>query len=117
VIDGDFYHFEQHKGEQTATKWMIKKNKVTVTTRPNFTLTILKTSKDGVSKRKNIPNQIQVKVPEWNLDINLKSGGSQVGHGEKFPNGLAYYRQSLLRSTKDSKTRGYGMLELILEND
>jgi len=89
VIDGDFYHFEQHKGEQTATKWMIKKNKVTVTTRSNFTLTILKTSKDGVSKRKNIPDQIQVKVPEWNLDINLKSGGSQVGHGEKFPNGLA----------------------------
>lgn len=117
VIDGAFYHFEQHKGKQTSTRWTIKENKVIAETQPGFMLTIIKTTKDAVSKRKNIPDQIQLTVPKWNLDISLNSGGSQVGHGEKFPNGLAYYRQSLLQSTKDSKTNGYGMLELILEND
>ena len=117
VIEGEFYHFEQHRGEQTATKWSQKQGEITVETLPNFTLKILTTTKDPQSGRRNIPKEIQLIAKGWNLDIILKSKGAQVGHGKKFPNGLAYYRQSLLKSTKNSVHKGYGMLELILEDD
>ncbi|WP_157765990.1 hypothetical protein [Aquimarina aggregata] len=117
VINGDFFHFEQHKGKQTATKWSFNGTQVKVSSLPSFILQTITTTKDKISGRDNIPKTIQVQAPEWNLDITLKSSGSQVGHGAKFANGLAYYRQSLLEPTKTSKTKGYGMLELIIEND
>lgn len=117
VLNDSFYHFEQHKDIQTATKWSIEDGKITVTALPNFELHILSTNNDPISGRKNIPKKIRLKAEVWNLDIILKSTGSQVGHGTKFPNGLAYYRQSLLQLDKGSPDVGYGMLELILEND
>ena len=117
VIDGDFYHFAQHRGTQTATKWSDDNGVVTVTTIPEFTLNILGTSVDSVSGRTNIPDTLLVLVPEWNINLTAISTGSQVGHGPMFPNGLAYYRQSLLQPALNSPTQGYGMLELILEDD
>ncbi len=117
VIDGNFYHFEQHKDEQMATRWTENNGIVEVSTIPSFNLNILGVSSDPVSGRENIPDTLQVLAPEWNIDISMVSTGSQVGHGPEFPNGLAYYRQSLLESLPGSVTSGYGMLELILEND
>lgn len=118
VVDGDFYLFEQHKGKQIAVKWYANSaEKVVVETIPDFKLNVVSTSSDAKSKRKNIPKVVQVVAPKWDIDITLKSTGSQVGYGGEFPNGLAYYRQSLLQSEKNSATSGYGMLELILEND
>lgn len=117
VVDGVFYHFEQHQGEQAVTKWEEVSGTIEVETVESFVLEIDAVSTDMVSGRTNIPDTITVKVPEWSLDIQLASGGSQVGHGPEFPNGLAYYRQSLLQSTPTSSNSGYGMLELILEDD
>lgn len=119
VIDGDFYHFEQHSGygKQTATKWYVENDKVNVVSAPSFSLNILEEEVDRKSGRKDIAKAIQIKSPDWNLDITLESKGAQVGHGEKFPKGLAYYRQSILLPKENTKTKGYGMLELILEND
>ncbi|WP_394749823.1 hypothetical protein [Spongiimicrobium salis] len=117
IVDGDFYHFEQHRGEQTATKWSLQKEKIVVETLPSFTLNIVRTVKDSQSGRKNIPKEVQLLAKPWDLDLMMRSKGEQVGYGAKFPNGLAYYRQSLLTSTKSSSQKGYGMLELILEDD
>lgn len=117
IVDGVFYHFEQHRGEQTASRWSNDGGSISVSTAPGFDLIIEAVSTDPVSGRTNIPDTISVLVPEWDLNLKMASGGSQVGHGPLFPNGLAYYRQSLLQSTDDSEDSGYGMLELILEDD
>lgn len=119
IINNNFFHFEWHHGygHKTATKWSIEDHKIQVDTIADFTFDIIETEKDKKSGRGDIPKSIQVKVPDWNIDISLQSGGSQVGHGAQFPKGLAYYRQSILLAKNNSKTKGYGMLELILENN
>ena len=117
VINGNFYHFEMHNSKKTAHKWYLENEKIKVESIPDFELNIIKTERDRKSGRKNIPKSIQLKVPNWKINISLDSKGSQVGHGKKFPKGLAYYRQSILLPKKDSKTQGYGMLELILEDN
>ncbi|MFT5821301.1 MAG: hypothetical protein ACI8ZM_002553 [Crocinitomix sp.] len=117
VVDGVFYHFEQHRGEQLVSKWEDVGGEITVSTLPNFDLTILGESEDATSGRTNIPDTINVIAADWGLNLKMASTGSQVGHGPSFPNGLAYYRQSLLVSTDDSEDTGHGLLELILEDD
>ena len=117
IVDGKFYHFEQHRGDQTASLWQENNGTVEVSTAPLFTLDILATSSDSMSGRTTIPDTLHLKVPEWNLDIQMASKGSQVGYGPMFPNGLAYYRQSLVESVPGSANSGYGMLELIIEDD
>lgn len=114
VVDGNLYHFTQHRGKQTAVKWMMENNNIKAETVPNFTFKILETVSDTKSKRKEIPKIVQLQVPLWNLDITLKSTGEQVGYGEEFPKGLAYFRQSLLQSTTSNS---FGMMELILGDD
>ncbi len=117
IIDNVFYHFEQHKGEQTATRWFEKDGQVMVESLPNYELTIKQTTRDKQSGRDNIPQVLKVIAPKWNLNLLLESKGSQVGYGPKFPKGLGYYRQSLLTSSEGSSHSAYGMLELILERD
>ena len=119
IIDGDFYHFEMHSGvwEQIASRWYVEDGIVNNEVSTDFTINILKTESDKKSKRKQIPKVLQVQAPSWDIDISLSSEGAQVGYGQQFPRGLAYYRQSILTNTSDSKTSGYGMLELILENN
>lgn len=117
VVDGIFYHFEQHSGEQLVSKWEDVGGEITVNTLPNFDLTVLGESEDPTSGRTNIPDTINVVAPDWGINLKMASTGSQIGHGPLFPNGLAYYRQSLLLSTGDSEDSGHGLLELILEND
>lgn len=113
VVDGNLYHFTQHRGKQTAVKWMMENSSVKVETVPSFTFNIVETLFDAKSKREEIPKVVQLKVPSWQLDITLMSTGEQVGYGEEYPKGLAYFRQSLLQSS----TTGYGMMELILGNN
>ena len=119
VIDGDFYHFELHEGhgEQTATKWYVADTTIKTEITNDFTVDVLEIVPDTKSGRKEIPKVIQVQAPTWGIDISLSSEGAQVGYGGQFPKGLAYYRQSILKKTNYSKTDGYGMLELILENN
>lgn len=117
IVDGVFYHFEQHRGEQTASRWEETETGINVSTIPDYELNILAVSTDPTSGRTNIPDTVQVIASEWSLDLTMASGGSQIGHGPMFPNGLAYYRQSLLTTTPESVSTGYGMLELILEDD
>ncbi len=117
VVDGVFYHFEQHQGEQLVSKWEEIDGEITVSTLPYFELDILAESEDATSGRTNIPDTINVVAAPWSLNLKMASTGSQVGHGPMFPNGLAYYRQSLLISTEDSEDNGHGLLELILEDD
>lgn len=117
IVDNAFYHFEQHGDFQTATKWYLEDQLIVVDTSHSFTLDIDSTSTDEFSGRNNIPEIIQILASKWNLEIILESSGSQIGYGPEFPNGLAYYRQSLIQSTEGSSRSGYGMLELIIEND
>lgn len=116
VIDGKLFHFEQHQGEQTASLWQSNNGVVTVSTLPAFSLSITAESTDQTSGRTNIPDTIHLLAPDWNIDHAFASTGHQTGYGPEFPNGLAYYRQSLLESTTANST-AYGMLELILEDD
>ena len=117
IVNGRFYHFEQHRDHQTATRWSLSGHAIIVDSLSSFELEVLETSSDSVSGRTLVPDQLKLTAPKWDLNITLKSGGSQVGYGPEFPNGLAYYRQSLLQSTSSSLSVGYGMLELILEDD
>lgn len=114
VVDGNLYHFTQHKGEQTAVKWKMENNNVKAETVPNFNFKIVETLSDAKSKRTEIPKIVELQVPSWKLDITLTSTGKQVGYGEEYPKGLAYFRQSLLESTTSTS---YGMMELILGNN
>ena len=117
IVNGNLYHFEQHGEEQTANRWRNENGQLLLDTVTYFHLDIKKTIKDTTSGRSHIPNVISLTVPDWQLSVELESGGSQVGYGDEFPNGLAYYRQSLLTSTIHSKSKAHGMLELIIEND
>lgn len=117
VVNGNLYHFESHKGEELAYRWVNNAGSITVDKLTSIDLTILATSSDATSGRTNIPDQLQIKVPTWNFDIILNSTGFQAGYGAQFPNGLGYYRQSLMEPAANSPTVGYGMLELILEDD
>jgi len=58
-----------------------------------------------------------MRVCMWKCVANQSCSGEQVGYGDEFPKGLAYYRQSLLQATTDSKLSGYGMMELIIEDN
>ncbi len=117
VVDGAFYHFEHHGDDQTATRWWQNGGVVAVDSAQAFDFTITQTSVDSMSGRTDIPEALQLQAHKWNLDIQLQSGGAQIGYGPIFPKGRAYYRQSLLQASDSSIARGYGMLELILEND
>lgn len=117
IVDGKLYHFEQHADKQTANRWSEQNGKIVIESAPDFELKITATIDDETSKRKHIPNTLVVNVPQWQFSVELESGGAQVGYGDEFPNGLAYYRQSMLTSTPHSKVKAYGMLELIIEND
>lgn len=114
---GDLYLFEQEEEKRKGYKWSKDNNIVTSSVANNFTITALTTTTDPISGRTNIPQSLQLISTDWNLDITLNSSGAQIGHGSEFPNGLAYYRQSLLTSTAKSSHQATGMLELILEDD
>ena len=115
VVDSTLYYFQQHRGQQQAARWLVQDGAVTADTLGAFTLDVLNSTADPVSGRDDIAQVMRLQAPP--LDIILESQGEQVGHGERFPKGLAYYRQSLLMATATSPTSGYGMLELILEDD
>lgn len=117
VANGNFYYFQDHDGVQEACRWTDNNGTITVDVLSSFSLNILATAPDATSGRNNVVSQLQVVVPQWNVDFTLNSTGHQIGYGGMFPNGLALYRQSLLEPTTNSVTNGYGMLELILEND
>ena len=116
VVNGDLYHFTKHRDELAAVRWY-GGTTVQAEILRNFQFDIIETVSDSLSKRSDIPKSVQILAPEWNLDIVLKSLGEQVGHGKMFPKGLAFYRQSMLLSTERSKNSGFGMMELILEDD
>jgi len=117
VANGQFYYFQDHDNVQEACRWTENNGVITADTLSSFSLTILGTAADATSGRTNVPSQLQVAVPQWSVDFTFNSTGHQVGYGGSFPNGLALYRQSLLEPASNSVTNGYGMLELILEND
>ncbi|MFK7783924.1 MAG: hypothetical protein AB8B56_02350 [Crocinitomicaceae bacterium] len=115
VINGDFYYFQQHGSDKSASRWI--NGSSVADTNSNFTISILSTTQDATSGRNNIPQELHITSSDWGVDIILESTGAQVGYGQSFPNGLAYYRQSMLKSTAASSTAGHGMFELILEDD
>lgn len=117
VIEDKLYHFTQHRGEQTAVKWSETVDGLNAETISKFDFNITKSVSDAKSKRSKIAKAIRIQVPEWDVDIALKSTGEQIGYGGEHPNGLAVYRQSLLQPNIDSKDLGYGMMELILADD
>ena len=71
VIDGDFYHFEMHKGigEQIAGRWFIEDGHVITETTEEFSIDILQSESDKKSGRKEIPKVLQVQAPSWDIDI------------------------------------------------
>ena len=115
VVDGMLYHFTQHRGEQTAAKWSAINGQISSETIEGFELEVIETISDVQSGRKVVPKVIRLSAEAWEVDLNLKSTGEQVGYGEDFPNGLAYFRQSLLQPI--STINAYGMMELILADD
>ena len=117
ILEGELFHFIEHRDELAAVKWTQSTDGIQVETAPDFELTVVETIADTKSKRTDIPKIVQIKAQKWNFDIQLRSSGEQVGYGNEFPKGLGFYRQSLLQSTNDSNSSGYGMMELILEND
>lgn len=117
VINNNLYHFEQHKGEQRAVRWQDNNGTVEVDTLHHFGLMVTQTASDSASGRAAIPQQFVVTVPAWNINIEVNSTGFQLGYGPSYPNGLGYYRQSLLEATATSSNQGYGMLEFIVERD
>lgn len=117
VINGDFYLFEEHKGEQLAIRWQDNGGTITADTIHQFNLTVTQTETDATSGRSAIPSQLLIQAPRWNVDILVNSTGNQTGYGPRFPNGLGYYRQSLLEADATSNSQGYGMLEFIVEAD
>lgn len=117
LVNDTLYHFQQHKGEQVASKWHESDGGIGVSSISTFDFNIVEVSTDVTSGRDNIPEVIELSVADWGIDLKIFSGGSQVGYGPEFPNGLAYYRQSLVQTTADSENEGYGMLELIMENN
>lgn len=117
VINDELYHFEQHGEKQLASHWKDDNGLITVESIPSFELNVLGIISDSISGRNNIPDTMQIIADLWNINVKLKSGGNQTGYGGLFPNGLAYYRQSLVSSLPSSTSTGFGLLELILEND
>ena len=117
VVNGDLYHFTQHRGIQTAVRWSRVNDSIKVEAVPNFAFKIVETGSDTKSKRKEIPKTVQLNVPEWELALTLKSTGEQVGYGQEFPKGFAFFRQSLLQSEQQSADSAYGMMELILADN
>ena len=83
----------------------------------HFGLTVPQTEPAATSGRSAIPSQLLVQAPQWNVDILVNSTGNQTGYGASYPNGLGYYRQSLLEADALSNNQGYGMLEFIVEAD
>lgn len=117
VSDGNFYYFQDHAGVQSACRWVENEGKITADTLKSFTLNILATSADATSGRSAVVDKLQIIAQKWQVDFTLNSTGNQTGYGPEFPNGLALYRQSLLEPHASTVTNGYGMLELILEDD
>jgi len=117
VVNNKLYHFTQHRGEQTAVKWSVVDDNLETTTVAKFDFKVIENTADSKSNRAEVAQTVQIQVPEWELDITLKSTGEQLGHGEAYPKGLAVFRQSLLQSTEQSKDSGYGMMELILADN
>lgn len=117
IVEGDLLHFTQHRGKQTAVKWSTKNDTIITETASDFVFNIIETIADTKSKREKIAKTVQIQVSEWELDVTLKSTGHQIGYGSEHPKGLAVFRQSLLKSSEQSKDYGYGMMELILADD
>lgn len=117
VINGDFYLFEEHKSEQLAIRWQDNGGTITTDTLHRFGLTVTQTEPDATSGRAAIPSQLAVTAPQWGVDIIVNSTGNQTGYGASYPNGLGYYRQSMLEADATSNNQGYGMLEFIVEAD
>ncbi len=117
IVNKDFYHFEQHKGEKAGFKWTVNDGDIEVSRVSDFELEITGTISDAKSGRKAVPKEVSISSKENNLNISLVSTGQQVGYGERFPKGLAYYRQSLLTSEKNNENSSVGMMELILEDN
>ena len=117
IINEDLYHFEQNKSEKTAFKWSNTNGKIKVDDITDFSIEVTQTINDSKSGRQEIPKEIKISSKQSNLNISLTSRGQQVGYGIKYPKGLAYYRQSLLISNTKSELSGYGMMELIIENN
>jgi len=117
IIKGDLYHFEQNKSEKAAFKWSSTNGNIKVNEISDFEIQVTQIINDSKSGRNEIPKEINISSEKNNLDISLISTGEQVGYGKKFPKGLAFYRQSLLMSNKKGKDSGYGMMELIIENN
>ena len=117
VIDHQLYQFIDHRGEQTAVRWTERDGIVHVDALEQFGFKVVETVSDDKSGRQQIPQQVSIRVPEWDIDLIMRSSGSQVGYGDSFPKGLAYFRQSLIVTAQDSKSVGYGMMELILANN
>ena len=113
VVNGNLFHFEKHGDEKSTFYWDNNFSQFSEI----FQFEILSEEFDSISGRDNIANSIRIKSSSWDIDIILLSSGAQVGYGPAFPNGLAYYRQSLLTSTDSSADKGIGMMELILEDD
>ena len=118
IVDGNLYHFEQHKAEKLAFKWSPNsEGKIEVVPVDDFVIEVTKTIKDNQSGRKKIPKNLKITSEKNYLNISLESKGEQVGYGKEYPKGLAYYRQSILLPEKKSAIQGHGMLELIIENN
>lgn len=117
VAGGNLYYFLDHNGEQAACRWQAQGGTVTADTLSAFTFQILSTAPDTTSGRTAVAEQLRIAAPAWGVDFTLNSTGHQVGYGPAFPKGLGLYRQSLLEPAPSSVTSGYGMLELVLEED
>ena len=117
VANNHLYFFEHHNNKQLACRWQDNGTNIIADTLAAFNFTILSTEADATSGRNNVPKTLQISAPTWNVDFTVASTGNHTGYGASFPNGLALYRQSLLETANSSVTQGYGMLELILEDD
>jgi hypothetical protein len=114
VYNNNLYHFRQHDDNRSAVRWIEDAATIQSDTLSDFQLNVTATSADSISGRTNIPDSLAIICEPWYLQLHFGSTGSQVGYGPMFPNGLAYYRQSMLEA---AELDAYGMLELILEDD
>jgi len=114
VINGALYHFLDHSGEQSATRWVPHGDDLLTQQIGDFSFVVHAISEDSLSERDEVPRVIQIVVESWETDITVASGGHQTGYGPEANSGFELYRQSILESTPESNQVGYGMLELIL---
>ena len=114
VYHHQLYHVVSSEDESQATNWFLKGDSLYVKSTSDFSLSITGSESDSASQRQSIPTQLRISIPVWDLDLEMHKTGGQVGYGAEFSKGLAYYRQSMLRSI--DPPGAYGMWELILED-